>query len=146
MHLWLQHNIWRYSHLDVQLDAFLLVAVDLPHTVQSFGVALGPVRRQDGTGGLGQLSSTQSFNEQNKSTEVRMLRLLQWWNNKRNWNKESNWRRKKIKRLQALHRKYTSFLLQIKQMNYWITLKLFLDNKHSNLWRDTTQTARKVCQ
>lgn len=35
--------------------------MDLPNTVQPLGVALGPIRRQDGTRGLGQLPSAQSL-------------------------------------------------------------------------------------
>lgn len=50
----------KYAHLDIQFNAFLLVTVDLPHTVQPFGVTLGPIRRQDGARGLGQLPSALS--------------------------------------------------------------------------------------
>lgn len=52
--------IGKYAHLDIQFDALLLVTVDLPHTVQPFGVTLGPIRRQDGAQGLGQLPSALS--------------------------------------------------------------------------------------
>lgn len=47
--------------MDIQLNAFLLVTVDLPNTVQPLGVALGPVGGQDGPRGIGQLPSTQSL-------------------------------------------------------------------------------------
>ncbi len=51
----------QYSHLDIKLNAFLLVPMDVPDTVLSLRVTLGPIRRQDGTRGLGQFSSTQSL-------------------------------------------------------------------------------------
>lgn len=67
-------NNFKYqnSHLDIQFNAFLLVAMDLPYTVQPFGVALWPIRRQDGAGRLRQLPSAQSCRGEERTMKVPM--------------------------------------------------------------------------
>lgn len=59
---WLERNFpATYLHLDVQHDPLVLLYMDAPDTVLAFVIGLGPIRRQNHSGGICDFATTHSW-------------------------------------------------------------------------------------